>query len=165
MDKEEYNRLIEFRQVKQEIRGSKDYLIVGIDVAKEKHHAFFGTATGKTLFKGMGRWDVHKIITFYSIISTFLSPAIFSPSPCRDAYRRLRYLEISGYFRGAYSQSLYCPVTKQTPRFCFSGPFPGANKFFRLNAKFFCRLLRYFFYVVSLCPKFIPPVSFLFGFF
>jgi len=51
MGKEEYNRLIEFRQVKQEIRGSKEYLIVGIDVAKEKHHAFFGTATGKTLFR------------------------------------------------------------------------------------------------------------------
>ena len=37
--------------MKKEIRGSTEYLIVGIDVAKEKHHAFFGTATGKTLFK------------------------------------------------------------------------------------------------------------------
>jgi transposase len=53
MDKEEYNRVIEFRQIKQEIRGSKDYLIVGIDVAKEKNHAFFGTARGKALFKGL----------------------------------------------------------------------------------------------------------------
>ncbi|MFA4910379.1 MAG: IS110 family transposase [Desulfobacteria bacterium] len=44
-------RLEEFRQLKKEIRGSKEYLIVGIDVAKEKHHAFFGTATGKTLLK------------------------------------------------------------------------------------------------------------------
>ena len=44
-------RLEEFRQLKKEIRGSKDYLIVGIDVAKDKHKAFFGTATGKTLFK------------------------------------------------------------------------------------------------------------------
>jgi hypothetical protein len=42
-------RLKEFRQLKKEMRGSKEYLIVGIDVAKEKHHAFFGTATGKTL--------------------------------------------------------------------------------------------------------------------
>jgi len=32
--------------LKKEIRGSKDHLIVGIDVAKDKHHAFFGTATG-----------------------------------------------------------------------------------------------------------------------
>ncbi len=44
-------RLEEFRQLKKEIRGSTEHLIVGIDVAKEKHHAFFGTATGKTLFK------------------------------------------------------------------------------------------------------------------
>jgi len=44
-------RLEQFRQLKKEIRGSKVYLIVGIDVAKAKHHAFFGTATGKTLFK------------------------------------------------------------------------------------------------------------------
>ncbi len=44
-------RLDEFRQFRKEVRGSNDYLIVGIDVAKEKHHAFFGTATGETLFK------------------------------------------------------------------------------------------------------------------
>jgi transposase len=44
-------RLEEFRQLKKGIRGSKEHLIVGIDVAKERHHAFFGTATGKTLFK------------------------------------------------------------------------------------------------------------------
>ncbi|HJX31402.1 MAG TPA: IS110 family transposase [Thermodesulfobacteriota bacterium] len=44
-------RLEKFRQIKQEIRGSKEYLIVGIDVAKENHHAFFGTATGKTLLR------------------------------------------------------------------------------------------------------------------
>jgi transposase len=40
-----------FRQLKKEIRGSEEYLIVGIDVAKDKHHAFFGTATGKTLLR------------------------------------------------------------------------------------------------------------------
>jgi transposase len=41
--------LEQFRQIRKEIRGSEDYLIVGIDVAKNKHYAFFGTATGKTL--------------------------------------------------------------------------------------------------------------------
>ncbi len=46
-------RLREFRQVKKEIRGSDQYLIIGIDVAKEKHNAFFGTANGKTLHKGV----------------------------------------------------------------------------------------------------------------
>jgi transposase len=44
-------RLTEFRQFKKEIRGSKDHLIVGIDVAKDKHHAFLGTATGKTFIR------------------------------------------------------------------------------------------------------------------
>ena len=41
----------EFWQLKKEIRGSKDYLIVGIDVAKDEHKALFGTANGKTLLK------------------------------------------------------------------------------------------------------------------
>ena len=51
MNEVESIRLEQFRQLKKDIRGSKDYLIVGIDVAKDKHNAFFGTATGKTLFK------------------------------------------------------------------------------------------------------------------
>ena len=51
MDRDERSRLEEFRQLKNEIRGSKEYLIVGIDIAKDRHHAFFGTATGKTLLK------------------------------------------------------------------------------------------------------------------
>jgi transposase len=51
MVKEENIRIKEFRQLKKEIRGSKEYLIVGIDVAKEKHRAFFGTATGNTLLR------------------------------------------------------------------------------------------------------------------
>jgi hypothetical protein len=38
------SRLKDFRNLRSEIRGSKEHLIVGIDVAKEKHHAFFGTA-------------------------------------------------------------------------------------------------------------------------
>jgi len=51
MDGNERSRLEAFRQLKNEIRGSTDYLIVGIDIAKDRHHAFFGTATGKTLLK------------------------------------------------------------------------------------------------------------------
>lgn len=46
-------RLSAFCQFKNEIRGSTEYLIVGIDIAKERHNAFFGTATGRTLHKGM----------------------------------------------------------------------------------------------------------------
>jgi len=51
MDVEEINRIKEFRQLKKEIRGSTEHLIIGVDVAKNKHRAFFGTATGKTIFK------------------------------------------------------------------------------------------------------------------
>ena len=51
MNEEDRSRLEEFRQFRKEVRGSTEYLIVGIDVAKDKHHAFFGMATGKTLFK------------------------------------------------------------------------------------------------------------------
>ena len=51
MTKKIYNRLERFLQLKRGIRGSRAHLIVGIDVAKGKHHAFFGTATGKTLLR------------------------------------------------------------------------------------------------------------------
>jgi transposase len=44
-------RYQQFCQLKAEIRGSRDYLIIGIDVAKSRHHAFFGTATGRTLLR------------------------------------------------------------------------------------------------------------------
>ena len=45
------SRLAEFRQLKNDIRGSDRHLIIGIDIAKEKHHAFFGTAKGKSLLR------------------------------------------------------------------------------------------------------------------
>ena len=45
------SRLNEFRQLKKEIRGSENHLVVGIDIAKEKHYAFFGTAVGKALLR------------------------------------------------------------------------------------------------------------------
>jgi transposase len=51
MDEMNRNRLEEFRQLRQEIRQSQQYLIVGIDVAKDRHHAFFETAMGKTLLR------------------------------------------------------------------------------------------------------------------
>jgi len=51
MNEEDRTRLEQFRQFKKEIRGSAEYLIVGMDVAKDQHVAFFGTATGKTLFR------------------------------------------------------------------------------------------------------------------
>ena len=49
MDKNDDTRLEEFRQLKREIPGSNQHLVVGIDIAKERHNAFFGTPAGKTL--------------------------------------------------------------------------------------------------------------------
>jgi transposase len=49
MDVDYANRLQWFRQFKERIQGSSQTLIIGIDVAKDKHHAFFGTAQGRTL--------------------------------------------------------------------------------------------------------------------
>ena len=51
MDELNRNRLKEFRQLRKEVRHSEEYLIVGIDIAKDQHYAFFGTATGKALLK------------------------------------------------------------------------------------------------------------------
>ena len=49
MNNEAIIRKEQFSQIISEIRGSDDYLVVGIDVAKDKHHAFMGSATGKSL--------------------------------------------------------------------------------------------------------------------
>ena len=51
MNTEDDIRLEKYRQMKDQIRGSDQHMIVGIDVAKDKHHAFVGTATGKTLLR------------------------------------------------------------------------------------------------------------------
>jgi transposase len=51
MNIEDTIRREQFCQIKDEIRGSDHYLIVGIDVAKDKHHAFMGTATGQSLLR------------------------------------------------------------------------------------------------------------------
>ena len=51
MNGEDLSRLEEFRQFRREVRGSDEYLLVGVDIAKDKHYAFFGTAQGKALFR------------------------------------------------------------------------------------------------------------------
>ena len=42
MNEVEGIRLSEFRQIQERNPGFRGYLIVKIDVAKEKHHAFLG---------------------------------------------------------------------------------------------------------------------------
>jgi len=47
----EAERLRAYRQLRIEKRSSDRHLIVGIDIAKEKHYAFFGTSSGQVLCK------------------------------------------------------------------------------------------------------------------
>jgi transposase len=51
MNSRKITRHEQFCQIQGEITGSDQYLVVGIDVAKDKHHAFMGTASGKVLLK------------------------------------------------------------------------------------------------------------------
>ena len=51
MSNQEIIRREQYCQIVKEVPGSDQYLIVGIDVAKDKHHAFMGAASGKVLFK------------------------------------------------------------------------------------------------------------------
>ncbi|HXE96278.1 MAG TPA: IS110 family transposase [Dongiaceae bacterium] len=47
------DRLKLFKALKTSVRGSERHLLVGVDIAKNKHHAFFGTSNGRTLRKNM----------------------------------------------------------------------------------------------------------------
>jgi len=47
------DRLTLFRSLKASVRGSERYLLVGVDIAKNTHHAFFGTPNGRTLRKNL----------------------------------------------------------------------------------------------------------------
>ncbi len=47
----DFRRIDRLRQTKVAIRGSDKHLIVGIDIAKNRHYAFFGDATGKSFLR------------------------------------------------------------------------------------------------------------------
>ncbi len=51
MSNQEIIRRKQYCQVVKEITGSDQHLVVGIDVGKDKHHAFMGSAAGKALFR------------------------------------------------------------------------------------------------------------------
>ena len=51
MSNQEISRRSQYCQFIDEITGSDEYLVIGIDVGKNKHHAFMGTATGVCLFR------------------------------------------------------------------------------------------------------------------
>jgi transposase len=104
MDEINRNRIERFRQFKREIRGSEEYLIVGIDIAKEKHHAFFGTATGKTLLRRLifdnHREGFEKLLIQVEALKVFhgLKRVVFGMEPTANYHKPLgEYLIRKGH--------------------------------------------------------------------
>lgn len=99
---EHHSRIDEFRQLKKEIRGSDKHLIVGIDVAKDKHHAFFGTATGKTLLKRLTFTNdmegFKKLLTYTNAmkVKQALEKTIFGLEPTANYHKPLAEFLING---------------------------------------------------------------------
>ena len=88
-------RLEEFRQLRNEIRGSVKHLVVGIDIAKEKHNVFFGTATGKTVCKGLiienSRQGFEKLLTHTESVKVQnnLRKVVFGMEPTANYHKPL----------------------------------------------------------------------------
>lgn len=104
MNTSEDNRLKEFRQLKNAVRGSMEHLIIGIDIAKEKHHAFMGTARGKTLIKKLifdnNREGFERLTSHVDAVKTryALPKAIFGLEPTGDYHKPLaEYLVRQGH--------------------------------------------------------------------
>ena len=95
MDVVDRIRIEEFCQLKKEIRGSEEHLIVGIDVAKERHHAFFGTATGKTLLKRLvfenNLEGFEKLLTYVDAVKVqnALNKEVFGLEPTANYHKPL----------------------------------------------------------------------------
>ena len=95
----------EFCQFRRQIRGSSEYLIVGIDVAKTPHHAFFGTARGQSLLRRLlfenSRAGFEKLMERVSQIQTGhgLSKVVFALEPTGNYHKPLsRWLQDQGQF-------------------------------------------------------------------
>src|SRR5918992_2732967 len=59
MEREE-KRLEQFRQLRKEIRGSQNYLVVGIDISKDTHNALLRTTGGKILYRRLTFNNTHE---------------------------------------------------------------------------------------------------------
>jgi transposase len=104
MVQNEDSRLKEFRQLKHEIRGSTQHLVVGIDVAKDNHTAFFGTPAGKTLLRGFvfdnSRAGFEKLLFQADTLKTRegLAKLVFGMEPTADYHKPLgEYLITHGH--------------------------------------------------------------------
>lgn len=95
MDVSDNSRINKFRQLKKEIRGSERHLIIGIDVSKNNHHAFFGTAIGHTLLKRLvfenNAEGFDKLITFSDSIKArnCLEETVFGMEPTANYHKPL----------------------------------------------------------------------------
>ena len=95
VDKNDDSRLEEFRQLKREIRGSTRHLVVGMDIAKERHNAFFGTPAGKTLLRRLvfdnTREGFEKLCFQANILKTRhgLAHVVFGMEPTADYHKPL----------------------------------------------------------------------------
>lgn len=104
-DETEDSRLAQFRQLKNEIRGSKEYLIVGIDIAKDKHNAYLGTATGKTLLRGLvfrnDQEGFEKLLAQTSAIcdQNGLSNVVFGLEPTANYHKPLAEYLLRGQYQ------------------------------------------------------------------
>lgn len=102
MSDNEVIRHQQFCQFKEEIRGSAQHLIIGIDVAKEKHHAFMGTATGKSLLRRLifenNLQGFEKLITHVAAIKVQneLPLSVFGMEPTGNYHKALGSYLING---------------------------------------------------------------------
>ncbi len=104
MTDSKFSRIDHFRQIKKEIRGSSDYLIVGIDIAKNTHYAFLGDANGHTILKKVPfsntKEGFKKLITHVEGKKTLLklSKVVFGLEPTASYHKALgEFLVKSGY--------------------------------------------------------------------
>ena len=95
MSNSDISRVKRFRQFKNEIRGSDRFLIVGLDIGKSMHHAFLGTASGKTVKRGVrvensacGFEHLLTIVQFYMDRDGFKN-VVFGLEPTSVYHKRL----------------------------------------------------------------------------
>ena len=95
MNTEDIIRREQFCQIKSESRGCADYLVIGIDVAKDKHHAFMGSATGKSLLRKLvfenNRQGFCKLLERSEAVKTqnALSQVVFGLEPTGNYHKPL----------------------------------------------------------------------------
>jgi len=104
MDRYDDSRLHEFRQLKDHIRGSKDYLVVGVDIAKDRHNAFFGIPTGRSLLRRLAfdntKDGFEKLLFHADMImrQNILKKTVYGMEPTADYHKPLgEYLISRGH--------------------------------------------------------------------